>query len=214
VQSLLEHSCFAFAQRAMPEVLIARDWDCAEAVELNRWTSEFFARREQIAALDIKIGKPLDDLFRSIAAIRHTAVHRLRISAKSIEQYLLDAESLLTLLDDQVNLAVVGRLRRETQSIIGELERNKHILNTKLDKTQQRIAAQRAELDRLEKALFADMVKEDSDYQALAGVNLEQATMMVDMNSTNAICNGSMDIDAGDNDSIDDFEDSCSEILT
>jgi paraquat-inducible protein B len=198
----------------MPEVLIARNWDCAEAVELNRWTSEFLTRRKQFAALDVKIAKPLDDLFRSIAAIRHTAVHRLRISAKSIEQYLLDAESLLTLLDDQVNLVIVGRLRRETQSIIGELERNKHILNTKREKTQQRIAAQRAELDRLEKALFANMVKEDSDYQALAGANLEQATMMVDMNSTNAICNGGMDVDVGDNESVDDFEDSCSEILT
>ena len=198
----------------MPELLAARHWDCAEAVELNRWTSEFFARKEQFAAMDVKTVKPLDDLLRSIAAIRHTAVHRLRISVKSIEQYLLDAESLLTLLDDQTNLAVVCRLRCETQSIIGELERNKHILNTKREKTQQRIAAQRAELDRLEKALFADMVKEDSDYKALAGANLEQAIMMADMDSTNAICNAGMDVDDGDNDSVDDFEDSCSEILT
>jgi hypothetical protein len=37
-------------------------------------------------------------------------------------------------------------LRRETQSTIEELERNKHVLGAKLDENLKRVAAERAEL--------------------------------------------------------------------
>lgn len=207
IQSLLEQACFAFGRCALPEVLEARNWDCSEAVELNRWIAEFSARKEQFLAMDAKITRSLEDIFGSVAAIRHTAVHRLRISAKTLEQYLVDAESFLALIKDQANLEVVGRLRRETQAIVGELERSKHILNSKREKRQQEIAMQRAELDKLERMLAVDMVREDSDYQALAGANLEQAISMADTDPT------SVDADPGDADSDDDFEDSCSEIF-
>ena len=197
----------------MPEVLRANNWDCPEAAELNRWTSEFYTRRAQFAATASKISRPLEELFRSVSAIRHTAVHRLRISAKSLEQYLLDAESFLALLDDEANAVIMSKLRRETQAIIGELERNKHVLNVKREKTQQRILAQRAELDRLEKALAADMVKEDSDYQALAGANLEQAILIAETISVNPLCDGKLCAQSEDSDGYDEFEDSSSEII-
>ena len=159
----------------MPKVLQKYQWDCPEAAELNLWATEFLQRQDEFAEKARVVGKPLEKLFQSIADIRHTAVHRVRISGKGIEQFILDAESLATLLDDSVCLKSLTKLRRDTRLAIEELERNKHILRSKLDETLERIAAQRAELDQLEKAAITEMLEEDGQYQVFAGTNLERA---------------------------------------
>jgi hypothetical protein len=158
----------------MPDVLQTHRWDCPESCELNLWAAEFLGRQSAFSEKGHSIGKPFADLFRSVAAIRHTAVHRIRLRARGIEQFLLDAESLLMLLKNEDSLKVITKLRRDTQSAIGELERNKHVLISKLEDTLKRIATQRAELDRLEEVAVAEMVKEDGEYQAFTGTNLEQ----------------------------------------
>jgi chromosome segregation ATPase len=115
---------------------------------------------------------PIDALLCSMANTRHTAVHRNRISAKRIEQFLLDAESFATFSGDAARLESLTELRKDTQQAIEELERNKHVLSQKFAETRKRIADQRVELDRLENMAIADMVKEDGEYQEFAGKNL------------------------------------------
>lgn len=159
----------------MPDVLERHDWDCAEAAELNLWAAEFLGNKSQFGDREKDAGKPLDKLFRSVADIRHSAVHRIRVSARGLEQFILDAESLATLLGDGDCLVSLRRLRRDTQMAVEELERNKHVLASQLGETMKRIAAQRAELDRLEAAAVAGMMKEDGEYQLFAGMNLETA---------------------------------------
>jgi hypothetical protein len=174
IQTILEQACFEFGQQAMPDILEKNEWDCPESGELNIWTAEFLKRQ---GAFDKKrdVGKPLEKLFRSVADIRHAAVHRIRVSARGIEQFMLDAESLATLLGHVMSLAQLSKLRRETQMVIEELERNKHVLSSKLGETLESIAAQRVKLDHLEKAAISDMLKEDGDYQHFAGINLMEA---------------------------------------
>jgi hypothetical protein len=173
VQTILEQACFGFAKQAMPDVLRQNQWDCPESVELNRWATEL-PKRRSVFAKNRDIGKPLEELFHSVINIRHTAVHRIRVSAKEIEQFLLDAESLATLLGDLESLELLKKLREDTQLTIKELERNKHSLNTKLEEVLKSIAAQKAELERLKEVAIAEMEKEDRDYQVVAGANLEQ----------------------------------------
>lgn len=159
----------------MPDVLEKRGWDCAESAELNLWAAEFLNHRSSFGDRESDVGRPFEKLFRSVADIRHSAVHRIRVSAKGVEQFILDAESLATLLNDGARLESLKRMRRDTQLAIEELERNKHVLGSQLTETRKKIAAQRAELDRLEDAAVADMMREDGEYQRFAGANLERA---------------------------------------
>ncbi|KAI1825219.1 hypothetical protein F4861DRAFT_211200 [Xylaria intraflava] len=179
VQSILEDACFDFGQSNMPEVMKKKGWHCSEAAELNLWVVELLQHQNKFADRVNDIRRPLTSLLRSVADIRHSAVHRICISAKGLEQFLLNAESFATLLGDTTRLKSLTELRRNVQQAMGELERNKHVLNSKLTETFKRIAAQRAELDRAEEMAIADMVREDIEYLTLAGKNLEdvQATL-------------------------------------
>lgn len=178
VQTILEQACFDFGQQNMPDVLEKHGWDCAESAELNLWAAEFLECRSQFEDREGATGKPLEKLFRSVADIRHSAVHRIRVSARGLEQFILDAESLATLLGDEVCLGSLRRLRRDTQLATEELERNKHVLTSQLEESLKKIAAQRAELDRLEKAAIAEVLREDGEYQLYAGTNLETAMVI------------------------------------
>lgn len=158
-------------------------WDCPESAELNLWATEFLKGRKVFDKRK-DVGQSLESLFRSVADIRHAAVHRIRVSARGLEQFMVDTESLATLLDHSSSLTILSKLRRDTQMAIEELERNKHILSSKLEETRKSIASQREELDRLEKLAISEMIREDSDYQQFAGKNLlegitpEEATVL------------------------------------
>jgi hypothetical protein len=180
-------SCFNFGQRELLDVMQNHNWDCPESAELNTWAAEFQKRPEIFATRKGDTSKPLSVLFSSIAAIRHTAVHRLGISAKTVEEFIIDAESLADLLGSEAQLKSLIKLRQDTQKMIEELERNKNLLSSKLTDTLETIAAQRAELDRLEEAAIAEMIKEDSQYQAFAGIKLDQAIASSDENDLTVI---------------------------
>ena len=151
-------------------------WECPESVELNKWPSIFRSKKEKFFQEDIdELGKPLTQLLDSITQIRHTAVHRLRVSANRLEQFLVDAESLSRLLHDDSCAQELSRLRRETQMTIDDVRRNKDLLESQLSSKLKKIAYQKAELERLEQIAISDMLKEDKEYQILAGVNLDQA---------------------------------------
>ncbi|KAI1306596.1 hypothetical protein F5Y03DRAFT_353907 [Xylaria venustula] len=177
VQSILEDACFDFGQRRIPDVLKRNQWDCSEAAELNLWSKELMKRQNELFHKAVDTGKPLDKLLSSIADLRHTAVHRICISARGLEQFLLNAESFVVILGDTTRLKLLTEIRRNIQQTIEELERNKHLLTSKLQETLKRIAAQRAELDRMEEIALADMMREDGEYQEFAGRSLEVASV-------------------------------------
>lgn len=159
----------------MPELLRKKSWDCAECGELNVWIPILSDHFERITPESHNIGKPWKDFSLSIASIRHTAVHRLRVNGKNLVQLLADAESLARLLADDDAIKSLAKMRREIQSTLGELERSKHLLAARFEVTIANIAAQRVELDRLEKAAEVEIIKNDGEYQSIAGSSLEQA---------------------------------------
>lgn len=177
VQQALESACYSFATTSLPEVMAEHeDWDCAEAVELNIWARVLATNPNIFAQADMdEAGKPLDQLLDSIVQLRHTAVHRLRVSATRLDTFLTDAGSLATLLRNERCKQQVLRLRHETCLVVEDVKRNKDLLESQLAAKMQRIAAQRAELDCLEHAAIMDMLKEDHEYQRYAGAMLTQA---------------------------------------
>ncbi|KAI2625546.1 hypothetical protein GGS21DRAFT_531300 [Xylaria nigripes] len=212
VQGILEDACFDFAQRAMPEILERRNWHCSEAAELNLWTHEFITLEKKFSEKVGGAAKPIIKLISSLTNIRHTAVHRVCIHAKGLEKLLLDAESFASLLGDKTRGKLLTELRRNVQQSIDELERNKHVLGSKLAESLRRIAAQRAELDRIEAMAIADTIREDEEYLAFAGKNLEEVTLqsMSPAPAANANMNEDetgLKMDDGSNvDDIDSFE--------
>ncbi|KAF7196809.1 hypothetical protein HII31_01727 [Pseudocercospora fuligena] len=175
VQRILEEVCFRFASQRLEDVLKTKGWSCPEAVELNVWTGVLRSRQVLFTEAEISsIGKSYIEFLRSITKIRHTAVHRQPISAKLVEQLLQDAEVLTKLLKDEAATGRIAQLRRRTQFVLAEIERNKDSLGAKIVATQKDFANRRAELDRLEKSAVAEMLAEDSEYQKLAGERLEE----------------------------------------
>lgn len=175
VQDLLEHTCYTFGQRTMASELRKQAWDSSECVELNVWMGLFRAKEtlfdaERLAA----IGKPFPDLLSSIAQVRHTAVHRLRVTAGRVETLLADAETFSALLADDACARQLSRLRRETHFVIEEFGRNKDLLESRYTEKRKELAARRAELDCIEHAAWESMLEEDKQYQRFAGMNLEE----------------------------------------
>lgn len=110
-----------------------------------------------------------------MANIQHSVVYCICVSARGLEQFILNAKSLATLLGDGACLVSLRRLQQDTQMAVKELESNKHVLTSQLGETIKRIATQQTELDRLKAAAIADMMREDRKYQLFAGMNLETA---------------------------------------
>lgn len=174
LQTILEQACFNFARNTMPEVLETKDWSCPAAVELNTWV-KVFRQQEQYLFQAPPVDVAIDHSFyKSLCDIRHTAVHRLPMTAAGIDKCLRDGEVLVTLLDDNAAVSRLSAMRRELQHAIAEMEDHKCMLEAKLSATLERIAAERAELDRQEKEAIDGMVEADKEYQLYAGASLEQ----------------------------------------
>jgi len=159
----------------MKDVIDREKWDCSECVELNQWVRTLRSNLDRFRGADLEqLGKPFGELCDSLCHLRHTAVHRLRISANALEQFLVDAENLSQLLQDGPRTKCLTRLRRDTQLTIEELKRNKDLLESKLNSKFKKFADERAELDRLEHLAVEEVLREDREYQILVGANLDE----------------------------------------
>lgn len=158
----------------MPEVLETKGWSCPAAVELNIWVKVFRRKGQTLfkaSAADVEVDH---SFYKSLCDIRHTAVHRLPMTAAGIDKCLRDGELFATLLDDSTAASRLAAVRRELQRVTAEMEDHKCMLEAKLTATLERIAAERAELDRQEKEAIDGMVQADKEYQLYSGESLEQ----------------------------------------
>ncbi|KAK8079394.1 hypothetical protein PG997_007212 [Apiospora hydei] len=111
--------------------------------------------------------------FASITNIRHTAVHRNRISAAALEDFFRDAEAFTALLGDTKTTETIARMRQEIKTTIEELERNTKAVHSKLDRTMHEIGAKREELRRLEKEALDDVQRENGECQGMAARSID-----------------------------------------
>ncbi|KAJ4409222.1 hypothetical protein N0V82_009495 [Gnomoniopsis sp. IMI 355080] len=159
----------------MPEVLATRGWDCAAAVELNIWVKMMRKQEHRLfnaTLTDLEIDRA--SFYKSLCDIRHTAVHRLPMTAAGIEKCLRDGELLANLIDDSAAATRISTMRCEVQRVSTEMEDHKCMLEAKMNRTLERIAAERAELDRQEREAIEGTAQADEEYQLYAAANLEQ----------------------------------------
>ena len=178
VQTVLERASFKFAGKWLPEVLEEEQWACADSTELYIWMKLFKDHRRLSKLRGAKIPKPPRELCDSLAQLRHTAVHRPRVSAREIEQFLHDSKSLATFLKDTASLKLLMRLQRETAAAIENLERNKHDLQAELQTMVRCVDAERSELGPLQKEAVQALQDEyDNRYQATYGFDLKRTVI-------------------------------------
>jgi len=95
-QNLLEDCLFKFGSNKMRDVIKDKGWDCAQCVELNDWVKILRKRKDLLNDSSVETSnRPLSAILGSLVQLRHTAVHRQRITALEVQLFLEDAESLL-----------------------------------------------------------------------------------------------------------------------
>ncbi|CAN9145654.1 unnamed protein product [Alternaria alternata] len=175
VQYVLEKVCFAFAQKFLGGILQREGWDCAEAVELNRWPKVLLTYQKECHLNDLNdLDKPLPTLLNSIVQLRHDAVHRARLSSSKLLQHLTDAVLLARLLQDDVCAESILTIRKKCQHAIEHLVRDKQVLDAKLAKIRFDFAVKRAELERQEADLLKATEKEHKELTASVSESLDR----------------------------------------
>ncbi|KAH8170179.1 hypothetical protein LIA77_10723 [Sarocladium implicatum] len=121
-QALLEQACFEFVERALPSVLEQHGWDCAAALELDV-VAKAMRKNEQDDNPNLKLkSKPMGNVLVAVSEIRHTAVHRHRVSARQLVRLLRTAVDLLKALDDTQRLKQMGELYDQVQTLLMQLD--------------------------------------------------------------------------------------------
>ncbi|KAH6966209.1 hypothetical protein EDB82DRAFT_561984 [Fusarium venenatum] len=124
IQTLLEHACFTYAEKHLPQLLDENDWDCPEAGELNVWMHHLAIHGLELhyLARDRGITERLSSVMHSVENIRHDAVHRNRVEISRLAIYLDHAVDLCTVLGDQEDLNKLKAIRDETKAQIAPLQ--------------------------------------------------------------------------------------------
>jgi len=99
IQRMLEESCFEFATRWIPEVLHAKGWDCAEAVELSVWKA-FLPTVLPPNAIRPMSNYTLESALADAVRIRNSAVHRHLCDNDEIRRMALQAQDLMSMFSD------------------------------------------------------------------------------------------------------------------
>ena len=173
-QKLLEEYCYDFTQKYAPNLLTNKNWDCAEAIELNKWTLTFIKRYGKLPAGAFqKPNSSIQKVLLTVNKLRHSAVHRLRISAKGIVQMVDAAVKFAETLSDSVRASQLEELYQELKGKIKSQELNKNYLETKLKGELDEIERQREELAKREREAVSRMVIEDEDNMHFIGSLLE-----------------------------------------
>lgn len=81
---------------------------------------------------------------------------------------------LATLLDHETALGKLSGMECELKRVMYDMEGHKNMLETRMNKTLGRIAAERAELDRQEKEAVVNMMEADREYQLYAAISLQE----------------------------------------
>ncbi|EEQ27352.1 ubiquinol-cytochrome-c reductase cytochrome c1 [Microsporum canis CBS 113480] len=180
-QCLLEECCYVFTSKWMPDLLLKRKWDCPEAIELNKWVRVFMKRISKLPADALHDGHKANifEIVESVVQLRHSAVHRLLISAKRLEDLINSSVAFVSMLRDSHRQSQLSELDVNLKRMIKSQELNKNFLEMQLQEKLDDIQKQREELKKREKDAVATMLNEDEENKYLVGSLLEESIASV-----------------------------------
>ncbi|RGP78022.1 ubiquinol-cytochrome-c reductase cytochrome c1 [Fusarium longipes] len=126
MQNIMEHACYIFAQQHLPQILIKKGWDCPEAGELNLWMHNFGAGNNVQTLISLAqtycISVPVPALMESAKQIRHTAVHRNKVTVPHLVMLMDHAVAFGTILGVSDDLNKLTEIRSFAKMKITQLE--------------------------------------------------------------------------------------------
>jgi hypothetical protein len=180
VQHVLEQSCFDFAQKWFPKDIEDHGWDCAEAVELTKWTRLIQKRGSTLPSDALLVrGSELSSALSAVHKIRHTAVHRLSTTARGIDTLVLSAMRMTSILQDALRTSQLEDLHLDLVSKTETIELQKKALESALAKDLEEIQSQREELNQKEENIRAKALKNDQEIKSLMGNLIEETVEKV-----------------------------------
>lgn len=115
IERMLEESCYEFASRWVPELLHAKGWDCAEAVELATWKT-FLPTALPHNAIRPLSNYTLEAALGDAVRIRNSAVHRHLCDTDEIWRMALQAQDLMSMFSDTTRQGKFHRLWAELKA--------------------------------------------------------------------------------------------------
>ncbi|EFQ30655.1 ubiquinol-cytochrome-c reductase cytochrome c1 [Colletotrichum graminicola M1.001] len=185
-QGILENACFKYAVHNMPRVLWSRQWVAPECVELHIWV-RILNYEAEVRFKGEAIPHPhgsWNSFFRSIANLRHKAVHREQLAGSDIESFLRDAHNVARLLRDDEGAKTLARFRKETRECLEMFESCKKNISRDLQEKMDEISTRRAELNILEQQATQDYFQEDMNINAKLGSDLKEAVVSAEVAQT------------------------------
>ncbi|KAJ5776748.1 uncharacterized protein N7511_001759 [Penicillium nucicola] len=180
VQRVLEESCFEFAQKWFPMDIKEHDWDCAEAVELTKWTRLIQKRSSELPCGSLLLsGSELSIALSAVHKIRHTAVHRLLTTARGIDTLVLSAMRVTGILQDTLRTSQLEDLHLDLVSKIETMELQKKALDSSLAQDLEDVRLQKEQLEQKEEALRERAVSNDQDMKSLMGILIAETVEKV-----------------------------------
>ncbi|KXH38838.1 hypothetical protein CNYM01_06017 [Colletotrichum nymphaeae SA-01] len=175
-QKLLEDCCFDFASQWIPDVLQKRGWECSSAVELTKWVNIFETAIPKLPPKAISVtNMPLGQVLAATHKIRHTAVHRLPVAARGVNQLLRAGMILAKTLQDFTRASQLEDMIRQVEDKVTIMEFAKDTLEAHAASQLEDIRQQREDLDRQEKDAIENMLKADRDQKIAVGGLIETA---------------------------------------
>ncbi|KAJ5882679.1 uncharacterized protein N7473_011113 [Penicillium subrubescens] len=180
VQRVLEESCFDFAQKWFPLDIKDHGWDCAEAVELTKWTRLIQEQSSNLPCGSLLLnGSELSTALSAVHKIRHTAVHRLLTTARGIDILVVSAMRLTEVLQDTLRTSQLEDLHVDLASKIETMDLQKKALDSCLAQDLENIQLQREQLDQKEEDLKKRAMGNDQDMKSLMGLLIAETVEKV-----------------------------------
>jgi hypothetical protein len=129
-QNILENCCYQFARQWFPFEFENAGWDCAEAVELTKWTKIITECLGKLPDDAFVMGGSLSqDILASVHLLRHTAVHRLRTTARGVSRLIQRALKFTAILQDSARTMQLEELHDKIEAKIKDIEYNEYALD-------------------------------------------------------------------------------------
>ncbi|QIW96584.1 hypothetical protein AMS68_002102 [Peltaster fructicola] len=116
LQATLEAACYQFTMKVFPDIVESKEWDCVAAMELNIWSGVMKVHDARIRPYLKTIETPIEEILATLTAIRHTAVHRERVSIPTIERYLAISQMVARVLGQKSHQVAISQLQHLTTS--------------------------------------------------------------------------------------------------
>jgi hypothetical protein len=142
-------------KRKIPKVLreTQKQWaiDSSHALELNSYI--YMIRKKQLGLEAAGLGnsRTMHDLYESMIALRHHAVHRTRVNIQALRQWTSDASIFAATLGDSTAAAKYAPLDEYLEVQYRRIEADRREAEDRLLATVKDLAKKRAELDRVER---------------------------------------------------------------